>query len=138
MMRKNAWIIRSIAAAGLLAAGAAVTIPGCGGGDFLGLEDYQRDLLGGLAAALLFQPDPGTTGQSVPGADGANCWDLNANGEDDPAEDTNGDGEFDARDCQGEDAAAGSPGRDGAPGTSGASGIAYRAGCQGQSTMRPA
>ncbi len=118
MMRKDRWIIRSVAAAGLLLAGAAVTIPGCGNG-FLGLEDYQRDLLGGLAAALLIQPAPGGAGQPVPGADGLNCWDLNGNGEGDPVEDTNGDGEFDARDCQGDDAAAGSPGRDGTPGTSG-------------------
>ena len=32
---------------------------------------------------------------------GVNCWDLNGNGEDDPAEDVNGDGIFDTADCQG-------------------------------------
>lgn len=40
---------------------------------------------------------PGSQGpQGVPGV---NCWDLNGNHVNDPDEDTNGDGVFDARDC---------------------------------------
>lgn len=35
------------------------------------------------------------------GADGLACWDLNGNGVPNPEEDTNGDGSFDALDCQG-------------------------------------
>ncbi|MGB2985411.1 MAG: hypothetical protein WBE26_05960 [Phycisphaerae bacterium] len=107
---------------------------GCGSNDFLGLEDYQRDLLfGGLAVALLAQQAGGTTGDEVPGApldgrdgiDGVNCWDLNANGEGDPGEDVNGDGVFDALDCQGPVGPAGqdgADGQDGAPGSAGADG----------------
>ncbi len=41
---------------------------------------------------------PGIPGE--PGADGIQCWDANANGVDDPAEDTNGDGAFNAEDCR--------------------------------------
>ena len=97
----------------------ALAIPlGCGG-DFLGLEDYQRDLLGlgGLAAAVLLnqpddtgdggedagQPIPGSEGPPGPagttGAGGLSCWDLNGNGGGDVAtEDTNGDGVVDLYD----------------------------------------
>ena len=40
--------------------------------------------------------------EGPPGADGLNCWDLNGNGQFDPAtEDANGDGRADARDCRG-------------------------------------
>lgn len=41
---------------------------------------------------------PGVPGE--PGPDGTHCWDANGNGVDDPAEDTNGDGVFDAEDCR--------------------------------------
>ena len=86
-----------------------VLSPGCSG-DFLGLEDYQRDLLfgiGSLAFGLVNPNDggdvgpagppgpqgepgsegqpgqsvPGDTGpQGEPGANGQNCWDLNGDG----------------------------------------------------------
>ena len=46
----------------------------------------------------------------LPGTDGRNCWDLNGNGQGDPEEDTNGDGDFDAEDCKG---AKGDPGSSG-------------------------
>jgi len=47
------------------------------------------------------QGAPGAPGERGPaGAAGINCWDLNANGVNDAAEDANGDGVFDARDCQ--------------------------------------
>lgn len=66
-------------------------VPGCGSGDFLGLEDYQRDLLvGGLLAATLLNQPTGT---------GIQCWDTNSNGINDPSEDLNGDGAFDLADC---------------------------------------
>lgn len=35
------------------------------------------------------------------GEAGIDCWDTNGNGVNDPSEDTNGDGVFDSRDCQG-------------------------------------
>jgi N-acetylneuraminic acid mutarotase len=44
---------------------------------------------------------PGTAGE--PGEPGRACWDANGNGEPDPGEDTNGDGEYNAEDCQGQD-----------------------------------
>ncbi len=52
----------------------------------------------------------------VPGTDGRNCWDLNGNGQGDPEEDTNGDGDFDAEDCKG---AKGDPGNKGDKGDKG-------------------
>ncbi len=42
-------------------------------------------------------PEPNPT----PGADGLNCWDLDGDGQGDANEDVNGDGVFDALDCQG-------------------------------------
>ena len=39
--------------------------------------------------------------QGTPGMDGLHCWDTNGNGFPDPGEDINGDGSFDALDCQG-------------------------------------
>lgn len=42
----------------------------------------------------------GADGQN--GQDGVNCWDLNGNGAADPEEDTNGDGEYNGLDCQGQ------------------------------------
>ena len=57
--------------------------------------------------------------------DGINCWDLNGNGINDPAEDVNMDGMFNALDCQGED------GMDGAQGPQGPEGPQGPAGPQG-------
>ena len=106
-----------------------LAFPGCTN-PFLGLEDYQRDVLSGLlAAALLGQSLQGTGGDGATqpidgrdGVDGLNCWDLNGNATPDAAEDTNGDGGFDALDCQGADGVGGdgdNVGQDGAAGTNG-------------------
>jgi len=55
--------------------------------------------------------------QGPPGSPGGlMCWDLNGNGQSDPAEDKNGDGVFDARDCKGE---KGDPGPQGLQGIQG-------------------
>lgn len=54
--------------------------------------------------------------------DGINCWDLNGNGVNDPAEDVNSDGNFDALDCAGADGAAGPQGPAGPAGPAGATG----------------
>ncbi len=64
--------------------------------------------------------DTGDTGEA--GADGLSCWDLNADGIGDPAEDINGDGNFDALDCQGEQGLQGAAGPQGPSGPAGASG----------------
>ncbi len=126
---------------------AALTLPqGCGN-PFLGLEDYQRDLLffGALAAALLRDnglvagsedTNPPPTGDEpapspLPGADGLNCWDANGNGQGDADEDINGDGAFNALDCQGADGGDGADGAAGTTGTDGADGAAGATGPQG-------
>lgn len=102
-MRKNRALCYGLA--GLLA------VVGCGlNGDFLGLEDYQRDLLTGglLAAALLNGAGDGGAGAPADGRDGVDglsCWDANGNGQADPEEDVNGDGAFDTLDCAGADGA---------------------------------
>jgi hypothetical protein len=77
----------------------------------------------------------GITGSTGPsGANGAtgpagiHCWDLNSNGTNDPAEDINGDGNFDALDCAG---AIGAAGPAGATGPSGADGATGSQGAQG-------
>lgn len=45
---------------------------------------------------------PGPQGEAGPqGPAGTPCWDVNGNGLADPDEDVNGDGRFDALDCQG-------------------------------------
>ena len=62
----------------------ALAIAGCEGDD--GLEGV--DGISGVDGA-----------DGAPGADGLACWDLNGNGEGDPDEDLNGDGAFDALDC---------------------------------------
>ena len=49
----------------------------------------------------------GTAGEV--GSNGQDCWDLNANGEEDTSEDRNGDGNVDILDCQGD---AGADGQD--------------------------
>lgn len=101
----------------------AVISAGCGGVGFLGLQDYQRDLLfgvGSLALSLLNPPTqgpagpPGEPGLTPPaGISGTPCWDVNGNTFGDPQEDINGDNAFNVLDCQG---AAGEPGPVGPPG----------------------
>jgi hypothetical protein len=56
------------------------------------------------------------------GVDGINCWDTNGNGTNDAAEDVNGDGSWDASDCQGPAGATGPSGAAGAIGPSGPAG----------------
>lgn len=51
-----------------------------------------------------------TAASGTPGADGLNCWDTNGNGVQDPAEDVNIDGSWDALDCQGDSGVAGTNG----------------------------
>ncbi len=123
-----------------------ITYPACGG-NFLGLEDYQRDLifgLGSLAVSLLSpsgtvgpagpagEPgEAGPAGESNPGTPGLACWDLNGNGQGDPGEDVNGDEVFDALDCQGADGQNGAAGQDGANGEDGAVGATGATGSTG-------
>ena len=78
-----------------------LTIPGCGSNDFLGLEDYQRDLLLGALAIALLSDGGNADPNAGQGKDGLSCFDTNGNGLADPSEDVNGDGFFDAFDCQG-------------------------------------
>lgn len=71
-----------------------VGVAGCS--DFLGLEDYQRDILSVLIARV---------GQEA-ASDGLNCWDKDGDSMCDEAEDWNSpeggsDGVCDAWDCQG-------------------------------------
>lgn len=104
----------------LLLAGSMLIYSGCGSAGFLGLQDYQRDLLfgiGSLAFGLLspgnegLQGPPGPPGEPGPispaGQPGQPCWDLDGENFCDPEEDRNEDGVCDILDCQGE---AGSPG----------------------------
>jgi hypothetical protein len=56
------------------------------------------------------------------------CWDANANGTCDPAEDINGDGVCDARDCQGRIGATGAAGPQGPRGATGPPGPAGTSG----------
>lgn len=62
----------------------------------------------------------GATGST--GANGVNCWDTNGNGINDPSEDVNGDGSFNALDCAGAAGPAGAQGPTGPQGAAGANG----------------
>ena len=109
-----------LCAAVLALPGGVLLMPaGCGNNDFLGLEDYQRDILVWLVLSAGDETAPpcwdlNGNGVADPEEDingdgefdvldcrGANCWDLNGNGVGDPEEDVNGDDRFDALDCQG-------------------------------------
>jgi len=72
------------------------------------------------------QGEPGPQGegpQGIPGEDGLNCWDLNANQQCDPeTEDLNDDSVCDALDCQGEPGPIGPQGAQGEPGDQGPQG----------------
>jgi collagen type VII alpha len=57
------------------------------------------------------------------GLPGVNCWDINGDGVNDPNEDSNSDGQWNALDCQGDSGLAGATGPQGAIGPSGAQGI---------------
>ena len=67
-------------------------------------------------------PGPGGGPQGPPGLPGVNCWDTNGNGIADAAEDTNGDGQVTAADCQGQDGVRGPQGPQGPQGAPGAPG----------------
>ncbi len=56
------------------------------------------------------------------GTNGINCWDTNGNGVNDPSEDTNADGLFNALDCKGAVGSAGATGAAGINGTNGTNG----------------
>ncbi|MCH8148745.1 MAG: collagen-like protein [Planctomycetes bacterium] len=111
-MKSFGWISKSICCVVLIAG--LVIGGGCFGDvGFLGLQDYQRDLLvGGLAAAALLSTDGDgtTTGEPEPGAPGA----------------------------RGADGSEGPAGADGAPGEPGAQGEAGPAGPQGPAGPRGA
>ena len=57
------------------------------------------------------------------GTNGINCWDTNGNGVNDPSEDTNADGFFDALDCKGAVGTAGATGAAGINGSNGTNGV---------------
>ena len=122
----------------VFASGTGSGLPGCSE-DFLGLEDYQRDLLfgfGSVAISLLNEPAPEEPADSepppavvLPGPPGLSCWDLDGDGVADPQEDVNGDGTHDALDCQGRQ---GSPGDNGEVGSDGIAGDAGDDGDDGE------
>ena len=74
---------------------------------------------------------PGLPGEMGPmgspdgdaGDAGINCWDTNANGFNDPSEDINNDGVFNARDCRGPDGFTGPQGPQGPQGFPGINGV---------------
>ena len=75
-------------------------------------------ILGG-ALLLVASCSDGEDGQNgLPGADGLSCWDANNNGNADPEEDLNQDGNFTALDCTGANGANGGNGVDGTDGLS--------------------
>lgn len=65
------------------------------------------------------------------GLAGINCWDLNGNGVNDPAEDRNGDSQWNALDCQGDSGVAGPAGLTGPTGPAGSTGATGPTGLNG-------
>ncbi len=105
MLRRHArWL------AGTILGVALVTNLNCGGNDFLGLEDFERDLLFALLMSEVQQPADVPAPQPIPGADG----------EQGPAG------------PQGEPGEIGPAGPQGEPGPSGARGPAGAQGTQGE------
>lgn len=87
-------------------------------------EDINGDGFWNSTDCVVGSPGPtGPTGAAgingTNGTNGLNCWDLNGNGTNDPAEDINIDGFWNALDCAG---AAGATGPTGAAGANGATG----------------
>jgi hypothetical protein len=92
--------MKSIKVLGMALLGMSIIMASCSG------EDGKDGLPGGKG-------DPGTNGTNGdPGADGLACWDTDKDGEQDPGEDINQDGSFDALDCAGNDGADGQDGSD--------------------------
>ena len=74
----------------------------------------------------------GATGATgVNGTNGISCWDLNGDGLNDPSEDINTDGFWNALDCAGAAGPAGATGAAGATGVAGANGATGAAGTNG-------
>jgi len=67
-------------------------------------------------------PTGATGANGITGANGLACWDTNGNGINDPAEDVNGDTQWNAVDCQGAMGPVGPAGPTGAAGTNGTNG----------------
>ena len=138
-MRSNS-ILKTSGISLLLIAGVVMKV-GCNSGvGFLGLQDYQRDLLvGGLAAALLANqanaPDDGAAGLSIPvegeqgqqGADGVAGADgaSGSPGAQGPTGPEGPVGPAGPQGPQGAPGAAGSSGSDGPAGAGGAPGPNY-------------
>ena len=80
------------------------------------------DCAGAVGAAGPAGPVGATGAAGVTGPTGIHCWDLNGNGINDPAEDINGDGQWNALDCKGATGNAGPAGPAGAAGATGAAG----------------
>ncbi len=107
-------------------------LAGCGNEEFLGLEDYQRDLLFAAIAIRLADNQNNQNNDPNAGAplrNGLYCWDLNENGIADVEEDRNNDTIIDVRDCLG---LTGSPGEVGPKGDPGEQGATGEAGNQGE------
>ncbi|MCH9034263.1 MAG: collagen-like protein [Planctomycetes bacterium] len=122
-MKKSFGKISRVGLISLLSAG-VITVTSCDPGvGFLGLQDYQRDLLvGGLLTGVLLGGDSGTeptATQGVPGADGA-------------------DGAAGSPGADGAQGAPGAPGADGEPGAVGPEGPAGPAGADGPAGTRGA
>lgn len=66
---------------------------------------------------------PGGGPKGANGISGTSCWDTNGNGLGDASEDNNGDGTFNAADCQGAEGAQGPQGAQGPTGPAGQTGL---------------
>lgn len=109
---------RSWALMAIFLVSALVFKTGCGGGDFLGLEDYQRDLLGLGFGLLQNGPDSGgddAVGDPVRGAEGpaGSPGRDGTQGETGPAGTDGADGQDGEAGPQGPSGSSGSPGADG-------------------------
>lgn len=101
-----------------------LTITGCG--DTLPLINALTN-----AGQILTATDTlGLPGPS--GVPGIHCWDLNGDGFDDDDEDINGDGEWNALDCQGSRGDKGPSGVDGQDGNVGQQGVLGEVGPRGE------
>nr|WP_293303548.1 hypothetical protein [Allomuricauda sp.] len=92
--------MKSIKVLGMALLGMSIIMASCSG------EDGKDGLDGNNGT----NGTNGTNGD--PGADGLACWDTDKDGEQDPGEDINQDGSFDALDCAGNDGADGQDGSD--------------------------
>lgn len=91
----------------------------------VGCADLLPSLNSAAIIAHQFDEDGGTGAAGEMGLSGINCWDLNGDGHDDDEEDVNGDGAWDAFDCQG------GSGDRGPQGTQGDQGVRGEGGAEG-------